>query len=69
MCETCEMLITKNLSSTDDGLVNRPKRLLYICVCTSKMNIITIAFCFQFLIACWPKTDVIINLSDHIYII
>ena len=23
------------------------------------MNIITIAFCFQFLIACWPKTDVI----------
>ena len=22
------------------------------------MNIITIAFCLQFLIACWPKTDV-----------
>ena len=25
------------------------------------MNIITIAFCLQYVIACWPKTDVIKN--------
>ena len=32
--------------------------------CTSKMNIITIAFCLQFVIACWPKTDVTIGKAE-----
>ena len=29
------------------------------------MKFITIALCFQFLLSCWPKTNVIINHVEH----